>query len=92
MAYPVTVKIVTEKKIALSIDDAAEWFSGLTDDEQSKFFVAVTEHAKAWPGTLSQGEQWYRIGGHLRNCECSTDEARDMIREIHNGLLHSNHK
>lgn len=84
---PVTVEI--QKTISLDIETAAQWFAGLTDDEQCRFIVAVCETAKAWP--MSQGEQWYRVGSHIRNCECSSEDAREFIRELHNGLQHGTH-
>lgn len=84
-----SIKATVTTEIELSIDAAAKWFAGLDDDQQAQFFVAVAEESKRFP--LPQGFQWYAVGGHLRNCTCSTDEARDMIRTIADGMEHSNH-
>jgi hypothetical protein len=77
-----SITVTTE--IELTIEMAAKWFAELDDDSQAKFFVAVTEHAKSWP--RHQDSQWWEVGRHLRNCECSTNEARDMIGTIHNAM------
>lgn len=75
--------------IDLSIETAAGWFCGLNDDQQCKFFVEIARIASGWPRPAD--DQWWFIGGHLRNCKCSTEEAREMIRGIASGMEHSNH-
>ncbi len=90
------VEIEVKTKIKLSVELAAQWFAALDDDSQAKFFVAVCAEARKWeraPGVLSFGPsyQWYLIGSHLRNCECSSDDARDMVREMFNGLETGTH-
>ncbi len=91
VAVPET--IVIEEKITrtirLDIPAVATWFCALTDDQQARFFVVVAEQAKSWP--LPQSYQRYQLGSHLRNCTCSSEEARDMIREIMNGLKTGKH-
>jgi hypothetical protein len=65
------------------------WFSDLDDDAQARFFVAAAEAAKAWgPGWT---EQFYAAGTHLRTCKCATEDARELVREIANGLHHGTH-
>lgn len=86
-----TIKIKTEVEIELSIENAAKWFSGLSDDEQAGFFIAVAEEAKQWQGGNGSSYQWYRVGSHLKNCEYSTHEARELIRQIADGLEHGTH-
>ena len=81
------VKITTI--ISLDVKTAAKWFAEIDDDTQAKFFVEVAKHASTWPH--SAREQWYRIGSHLRNCECSTEEAQEIVREMHDGLLNGTH-
>jgi hypothetical protein len=71
-------RITVTTEIDLDIGTAAKWFAGLDDDEMCRFLVAVAEEAKSYP--RSADNQWYYLGGHLRNCECSTEEAREMIR------------
>jgi hypothetical protein len=88
--WPVTVEVKTATSISLDIDTAAKWFCGLSDDEQCQFFVAITEQTKSWPGG-DGNMQWYYVGSHLRNCECATEEAREMIRRIHDGITTGRH-
>jgi hypothetical protein len=82
-----TVTVTTE--IDLDIETAAKWFAALSDDAQCQFFVAVAAEAEKWPG--GPDGQWYHVGGHLRNCECSTEEAREMIRAIARYMETSTH-
>lgn len=82
-----TGRIKVETEIELSIEAAAQWFAGITDDEQAKFFVEVARIAESFP--YRQETQWLAIGNHLMTCECSTEEAREMIRSIVYGMEHS---
>lgn len=83
------IKTTVTTETELGIDQAAEWFCGLDDDQMAKFFVAVAAKAKAWPNPPNY--QWSYVGGHLRNCECSTEDAREMIRSWAYFLEHSTH-
>lgn len=80
-------RIKIETEITLDIATAAKWFAGLNDDEQSKFFVAVCANM-ADVGHFQSETQWIAIGNHLATCECSTEEAREMIRGIVYGMDH----
>lgn len=71
----------------LTIDEAAEWFAALDDDHQSKFFVAVASIAAKTYENRAES-QWLAIGNHLATCECSTEEARELIRSILYGMEH----
>ena len=57
----------------------AEAFCDLDDERQAQFFVEVARLAQEWP---KAHYQWSLVGNHLRDCECSTEAARDMVREI----------
>lgn len=82
------VQITTE--IDLDIETAAKWFASLDDDAMCKFLVAVADEAKKFSG--SPDNQWYYLGGHLRNCECSTDDVREMIKSWAHWMEHSDHR
>jgi TorA maturation chaperone TorD len=64
-------------------------FADMDDDAQCKFFVAAAEVASKWEANWEG--QFYAVGGHLRNCSCSTEDARDLVRSIARGLEHSTH-
>lgn len=81
-----TGRIKIETEVTLDIDVAAKWFAGLTDDEQSKFFVAVVRAMNVPHFQIET--QWVAVGNHLATCECSTEEAREMIRSINYGMEH----
>lgn len=82
------IKVTTE--IDLDIETAAKWFAGLDDDQMCKFLVEVAREAEQWQG--SPDNQWYYLGGHLRNCVCSTDAAREMVRAWAYWMEHSDHR
>jgi len=85
-----TVTTTTTTQIELSIDSAAAWFAGLTDDQQAQFLCKVAEIAEAWPAG-SALSQWWNIGSHLRTCRCSTESGREMVRTMFEGLAHGTH-
>jgi hypothetical protein len=64
----------------------AEEFCKLDDDTQAKFFVHVAQIMSTWPPTAYLGPaapaQAMFIGRHLATCECSTEQARALIRNI----------
>jgi len=72
----IAIAITTE--IDLDIETAAKWFAQLDDDQMCQFLVAVAAEAQSYPSLTDN--QWYYLGGHLRNCKCSNDETREMIR------------
>ncbi len=82
-----TITVTT--KIELDVETAAKWFAALDDDAMCKFLVAVAAEARKYPS--DPDNQWYYLGGHLRNCECSTEDAREMIQRWHYWMQHSNH-
>ena len=50
------------------------------EERQAQVFIEMAALAQTW-GT-SPSMQWFYIGKHLRDCACSTWEARDMVKEI----------
>lgn len=69
----------------LSVTELAQAFTELDDDAQAKFFVEVTNIAATWSAEdwqHNQEMQWFFVGRHLRDCECSTEAAREMVCEI----------
>lgn len=79
------IEIVTTQVIDLDLDTLAKAFAGLDDDSQARFFVKVAAIA-AQTYKSPQETQWWYVGRHLRTCECSTEEGRDLIRSIHYAL------
>lgn len=81
-----TVKTTVE--IELTAELAAKWFAGLDDDEMAKFLTLVAAEARNY----NSENQWFYLGGHLRNCECVPEETREMIRRWAYWMEHSDHK
>ena len=68
--------------------ELASAFCEMDDDGQAKFFVECARIAGTWTSAYA-GMQWHLVGRHLRDCECSTEEARDMVKEICEGIGNS---
>lgn len=62
----------------------AAQFAGWSDELQAQFFIEAANVAREWENPAHM--QWWRVGGHLRDCSCSTEEARDVIRDIYGGM------
>lgn len=79
--------------LKLSIDveltpaQLAEAFCSLGDEEQAQVFIEAAAIAEKWRESGgSPGMQWHLVGGHLRKCACSTEEAREMVEAIAGGM------
>ena len=79
-----TITVTTE--VELDVETAAKWFSGLSDERQAQFFVEVAKAAKSWDGPPDM--QWNYVAGHLVNCKCSTDDARSLIKSLHDHMMY----
>jgi hypothetical protein len=84
------VVIIERLEIELDVKIAAKWFANLTDDDMAQFLIEVANEAQKYPS--DPDNQWYYLGGHLRNCECSTDAARDMVKNWAYWIDHSEHR
>lgn len=81
---PEIAKLRKTVDLALTAEDIARAFCDLDDDAQAQFFVHCARIAEEWtvaPGSY-RGMQWFNVGRHLRDCDCSTEEGREMIRDI----------
>lgn len=89
--WPVTIhEWDTKIKVPISIRTLAEIFCAMDDDRQARFFVEVAAIMESWGVGKADSQAWF-IGGHLRNCKCSTEQARELIRSLANGLERSTH-
>lgn len=69
--------------IRLTPKQVAEAFCDLDDEAQAQVFIEVAAIAATW--TSCTFPQWLAVGKHLRTCECSTQEARDLVADIAEG-------
>jgi hypothetical protein len=67
--------------IKLTPAQLAEAFCELDDEAQAQFFIECARIGETWE-TRATCFQWHAVGRHLRDCECSTYEAREMVRDI----------
>ncbi len=73
--------------LKLTPEQLAEAFCDLNDEQQAQFFIEAARIGETWPTKHGGASvQWYKIGKHLQTCECSTDDARSMVRDIHDGV------
>jgi hypothetical protein len=73
-------------KLQVTVDvpmtlELAGLFVELDDDSQAKFFVEVARLMSTWREHERYSQQ-YAIGRHLSDCQCSTEEARELLRNI----------
>lgn len=73
-----------EHNVKLTPAQVAEAFWELFDDEQAAVFIEIDRITAdiGWHREM----QFSAIGKHLRDCECSTDGARLLVRCIEEGM------
>jgi hypothetical protein len=76
--------------VKLTPKQLAEAFCEMNDEDQAQFFIECAAIAATWkvdPREMSGGPgmQWWSAGRHLATCDCSTHEAREMVRDIADG-------
>lgn len=79
------IQAVVTQEFDLDLDTLAKCFAELDDDSQAQFFVKVAAYAEKHY-KRPQENQWWFVGRHLRECECSTDDARELIRSLAHAL------
>ena len=75
------MKLSVMVDVPLTVEQLAGLFSELDDDAQAKFFVEVARIMQSWTPYERDMQAAY-IGRHLRDCECSTESARELVAEI----------
>lgn len=83
------MKIEMMSTVDIDVETLARLFVHLDDDQMCKFFVEV--HRQATEIGPQFDNQWYFLGGHLRNCKCSNEGTREMLRNIVYHMEHSTH-
>lgn len=79
-----TVRVPTTVEIEMTPRMLAEAFCDMDDEDQAQFFIECAEIAKGWPH--AGGMQWHFVGRHLATCECSNEDARNLVRDIHHAM------
>jgi hypothetical protein len=75
------VRLNVTVDVPLTLDQLAGLFVELDDDSQAQFFVKVAALMQSWTPHERDMQAFY-IGRHLRDCRCSTEEARDLVSAI----------
>ena len=61
--------------------ELAEVFCAQNDEEQAQFFVEVAKVLDRW-SPHARDMQLHYIAGHMKTCECVSEDARNWVREI----------
>jgi hypothetical protein len=64
------------------VSKLARRFCDLDDDHMAKFFVEAARIMNGWKVHDALFSQAWYVGRHLARCECSTEDARALLREI----------
>lgn len=76
-----------EVEIKLTPLRLAEAFCEMNDEDQAQFFIEAARVCRTWAAG-GPGMQWWMVGKHLATYACSTEEARDLIRDVVAGMDH----
>lgn len=76
-----------EFDLKLTPRQLAELFCDMDDDAQAQFFVECAAVMEEWPAH-ARLMQLHLVGEHLRDCKCSTDEGRELVRNIFASMEH----
>ena len=75
------MKLQVMVDVPMTLEQLAGLFVELDDDSQAKFFVTVARLMQDWTPHERNMQAFY-IGRHLRDCRCSTEDARDLVLGI----------
>jgi hypothetical protein len=85
------MKVEMKSTVDITVPLLAQIFCELNDEDQCDFFVEIAKYVEANGGQAKWDMQWCYLGGHLRNCECSTEGARQVIESIAEFMKTSTH-
>lgn len=76
--------ILSEVRVDVTPAMLAQAFAAMSDEDQAQFFIDVAAVAETWgPGNFPQ---WFAVGRHLAKCECSNEQARQLVEDIAGGI------
>ena len=75
------MKLTVTVDVPMTLEQLAGLFVELDVAAQAKFFVEVARLMSTWTPHERNMQEFY-IGRHLRDCSCSTEEARDFLRSL----------
>jgi hypothetical protein len=77
------VKVTVEVKLTPA--QLAEVFCEWDDEKQAQFFIEAANIAGTWEGG-GAAVQFRLVGRHLVTCACSSEGARDVVRDLAAGI------
>lgn len=75
------MKVTVTVDVPMTVERLAALFVELDVAAQAKFFVEVARLMSTWTA-YERGVQTFFVGRHLRDRKCSTDDARNLLRNI----------
>jgi hypothetical protein len=80
-------KLTVQTTVVLEPTHLARAFCDLTDEGQAQVIIEIAKIIdNEWPGGVDCNGQMRMVGRHLRDCSCSNESARSVIREIMSGI------
>lgn len=84
------MKLEAEVKVTPRL--VAEMLASLNDEQQAQVIIELAAIAQEWAGNGSAffagwTYQFFLVGRHLATCACSTDAARELVHNLHVGMV-----
>ena len=75
-----------EIDIKPTVHELAACFAEMGDEDQAQFFVEVAKEMEKW-GAFERDMQLNFIAGHLADCSCVSQAARDLVTSLATHLI-----
>lgn len=86
------MKVEMKSQVDITPEFMAELFCGMDDEMQTQFFEAIGKIAEQSDMSYRMECQWHYLGGHLRECKCSTGAGRRFIETLYQAIQTSTHQ
>lgn len=81
--------IQTDDGLSVSPETVGRLFARLCDDGQCRALVSAAANAVLWGPR--RASQFRAAGAHVASCDCSSDNARLLVRALYAGLMEGGH-
>jgi len=90
-----TLTFKQEVTVTINAATLARIFCAMADEQQAQVFIECAKIGMEWEEERLKDQrgifigmtgQFYRIGKHLKTCQCSNEKTRDLIENLMEGL------
>jgi hypothetical protein len=85
------MKVEMNSTVEITPEFMAKLFCHMDDESQTQFFEAIGKYAEQSDMAYKMECQWYYLGGHLRDCKCSSGAGRRFIENLYDAMKTSTH-